>query len=45
MQSEKAKEEQRRFNLLKAELQRAFAAPEESYQPLRAVDIIVRNCS
>jgi len=35
--------ERERFEMLKAELQRAFAAPEFSYQPLTAEDVIARN--
>lgn len=31
------------FDRLKAELTHAFAAPEESYQPLTADDVIARN--
>jgi antitoxin ParD1/3/4 len=31
------------FERLKAELNHAFAAPESSYQPLTAADIIARN--
>lgn len=35
--------EQEAFNRLKAELTRAFAAPEESYRPLTAAEVIARN--
>ena len=35
--------EAERFSRLKAELVHAFAAPETSYQPLTAADIIARN--
>jgi Arc/MetJ-type ribon-helix-helix transcriptional regulator len=31
------------FDRLKADLTRAFAAPENSYQPLSAADVIARN--
>ena len=31
------------FNRLKAELTRAFAAPEDSYRPLTAKEVIARN--
>lgn len=31
------------FDRLKAELTRAYAAPESSYQPLTAADVIARN--
>lgn len=31
------------FNRLKAELTHAFAAPEETYQPLSAAEVIARN--
>lgn len=31
------------FHRLKAELTHAFDAPEESYQPLTAVEVIARN--
>jgi antitoxin ParD1/3/4 len=31
------------FDRLKAELTRAFAAPEDSYRPLSAAEVIVRN--
>lgn len=33
------------FERLKAELTRAFAGPEESYQPLTADEVIARNRS
>ena len=35
--------EQRKFEQVKAELQLAFAAPEEDYTPLSADDIFKRN--
>jgi len=38
-----ARKEQEDFERLKAELALAFAAPESSYQPLTAVDVIARN--
>lgn len=31
------------FDRLKAELQRAFAAPDSAYRPLTAVEVIARN--
>lgn len=40
---DKERAEAEMFNRLKAELTRAFAAPEESYRPLTAVDVIARN--
>jgi putative addiction module CopG family antidote len=40
---DKERVEQETFARLKAELTRAFAAPEESYQPLTAADIFARN--
>jgi putative addiction module CopG family antidote len=40
---DKERADQAAFEKLKAELTRAFAAPEESYQPLSAADIIRRN--
>lgn len=33
------------FDRLKAELTHAFAAPEQSYRPLTAADVIARNRS
>lgn len=35
--------EQEGFERLKVELQHAFAAPDSSYQPLTAADVIARN--
>jgi antitoxin ParD1/3/4 len=35
--------EQEMFERLKAELQHAFAAPEETYRPLTAAEVIARN--
>lgn len=40
---DKERADQAAFEKLKAELTRAFTAPEESYQPLSAADIIRRN--
>jgi len=40
---DKARKEQEDFERLKAELALAFAAPESSYQPLTAADVIARN--
>lgn len=40
---DKERVEQEAFNRLKAELDHAFAAPESSYQPLTAADVIARN--
>ena len=40
---DKARREQESFERLKAELTHAFAAPESSYQPLTAADVIARN--
>jgi len=39
---DKERTEQEAFDRLKAELTRAFAAPEESYRPLSAADVIGR---
>ena len=35
--------EQEKFERLKAELQHAFAAPESTYRPLTADEVIARN--
>lgn len=43
IRSDKARKEQQAFRRLKAELTHAYAAPETSYQPLTAADIIQRN--
>jgi Arc/MetJ-type ribon-helix-helix transcriptional regulator len=43
IRSDKARAEQQAFLRLKAELAHAFAAPEASYEPLTADDIIRRN--
>lgn len=40
---DKERVEREAFERLKAELQRAFAAPEESYESLTAVEVIARN--
>lgn len=40
---DKERVERERFEMLKAELQRAFAEPESSYQSLTVDDIISRN--
>ncbi|AVO37335.1 ribbon-helix-helix domain-containing protein [Pukyongiella litopenaei] len=42
---DKERVEAEAFDRLKAELTHAFAAPEESYQPLTAGDVIARNRS
>ena len=40
---DKERAEAAAFTRLKAELTRAFAAPEESYRPLTAAEVIARN--
>jgi putative addiction module CopG family antidote len=40
---DKERKEQEAFDRLKAELGHAFAAPETSYRPLSAADVIARN--
>ena len=40
---DKERTEQAAFDRLKAELSHAYAAPESSYQPLTAADVIKRN--
>jgi antitoxin ParD1/3/4 len=40
---DKERAEQAALERLKAELGRAFSAPEDNYQPLTAADIIQRN--
>ena len=40
---DKVRVETEAFERLKAELARAFAAPEESYRPLTAAEVIARN--
>lgn len=40
---DKTRVEERNFDRLKAELQHAFAAPDASYKPLSAAEVIARN--
>jgi len=40
---DKERAEAEAFNRLKAELTHAFAAPEETYKPLTATEVIARN--
>lgn len=40
---DKERKEQESFERLRAELTHAFAAPESSYHPLTAADVIARN--
>jgi antitoxin ParD1/3/4 len=40
---DKERTEQEAFDRLKAELTRAFAAPDDTYRPLSAADVIARN--
>ena len=40
---DKERTEQQAFERLKAELTRGFAAPDSSYAPLSAADVIARN--
>ena len=40
---DKERAEKEAFERLKAELAHAFAAPEESYKPLSAAEVIARN--
>ena len=40
---DKERAETEAFGRLKAELTHAFAAPEDSYQPLTAAEVIARN--
>lgn len=40
---DKERSEREAFERLKAELGRAFAAPDETYRPLSAADVIARN--
>ena len=42
---DKERSEREAFERLKAELERAFAAPDESYRPLSASDVIARNAT
>ena len=39
------RKEQQTFDRLKAEFAHAFAAPESTYRPLTAVDVIARNAA
>jgi antitoxin ParD1/3/4 len=40
---DKERTEKEAFHRLKAELTQAFAAPEDTYRPLTAADVIARN--
>lgn len=40
---DKERSEKQAFDRLKAELTRAYAAPESSYRTLKAADVIARN--
>ena len=40
---DKERIEQEAFERLKAELQHAFAAPDDTFEPLTAADVIARN--
>ncbi len=40
---DKERAEREAFDRLKAELTRAFAAPEDTYKPLTAAEVIARN--
>jgi putative addiction module CopG family antidote len=40
---DKERAEQQKFERLKAELRHAFAAPDSSYRPLTAAEVIARN--
>ena len=40
---DKARSEREAFDRLKAELERAFAAPDDTYRTLSAEDVIARN--
>jgi len=40
---DKERAEEEAFDRLRAELQRAFAAPDSSYEPLTAAEVIARN--
>ncbi|MGB8811755.1 MAG: addiction module antitoxin [Paracoccaceae bacterium] len=42
---DKERSEAEAFSRLKAELSHAFTAPEDSYQPLTAAEVIARNRS
>ncbi len=43
IRKDKARADEAAFQMLKAELTRAFAAPEASYHKLSAADVIARN--
>ena len=43
IRQDKARTEQKRFEILKAELQKAFAAPDDTYIEITADEIIARN--
>lgn len=43
IQRDEGRAERQAFDHLKAELARAFAAPEHDYRPLSAVEVIARN--
>ncbi len=43
IRKDKAQADEVAFQRLKAELSRAFSAPEASYKPLSAIDVIARN--
>lgn len=40
---DKARSEQEAFDRLKAELERAFAAPDDTYRELSAADVVARG--
>ena len=40
---DKARSEREAFDRLKAELERAFGTPDDTYRPLSAEDVIARN--
>ena len=43
IRKDKSQSDERAFERLKAELTHAFSAPESSYKPLSAADVIARN--
>jgi hypothetical protein len=43
IRGDKEQAEHAAFDRLKAELRHAFAAPESSYEPLTAAEVIARN--
>ncbi|WP_031230203.1 addiction module antitoxin [Asticcacaulis sp. YBE204] len=45
IRKDKSQADERAFERLKAELTQAFSAPETSYQPLSAAEVIARNRS